>query len=89
MANLQLFYQELSRKKFGSQQLKEKFTSLPFAHTTFSLTHTHTHTHTMIARECHWLKTGQAIYQTSLKQETIGKGIFTQQLVALNFYSFI
>lgn len=47
-----------------------------------SLPHLATNTH----KDSLWFhgrKTGPAIYQISLKQETIGMGIFTQQLVGL------
>lgn len=67
-------------KKFGSQQFKDQFTSFPLALSPF-LTLSITHTQTHRACERHGLKTGPAIYQTSLKQDTIGMGIFTQQLV--------
>lgn len=75
----QLFYHELSRKEIWITTVKGQLhVSSPFL-----TTPTLPHTYIMTACECHWLKTGPAIYQTSLKQETIGMGIFTPQLVAL------
>lgn len=80
MANSPIVLSWIVKKK----NLKGQFPSLPLA------TPVSCHTHTVTAYKCLWLKTGPAIYQTSLKQDTIAMGIFTQQLVALsNFYSFI